>query len=248
VTKTASSTAVQAGDNLTYTVMVDNNGPSLASNVQVTDALPAGVTFVSGTGPNGETLSATNGIVTVDGGDVANGGSFSFTITVQADAGTSGDITNSASVTSDTNETITTNNAATATVSVDPRTSSIRGTVFEDDDNDGVQDAGEEAIPGVEINLSGIDALGNAVNRSTTTDASGNYAFEELAAGTYTVTQTQPAGFRDGIESVGTGAPATAGDNVFSELVLGVGTDAAAFNFAELGEPLSKRRFLASTT
>ncbi|MCG8650039.1 MAG: hypothetical protein MI861_09405, partial [Pirellulales bacterium] len=59
--------------------------------------------------------------------------------------------------------------------------------------------------------------------------------------------ETQPAGFIDGIETAGTGATATVADNLFSQLELGVDTDAINFNFAELNEPLSKRRFLASS-
>ena len=59
------------------------------------------------------------------------------------------------------------------------------------------------------------------------------------------MTETQPRGFRDGIESVGTGAETNpvAADNVFSQLGLGVDGDAQDFNFGELNERLSKRLF-----
>ena len=36
-----------AGPNVVYTVPVSNNGPSAATNVQIGDTLPAGVTLVS---------------------------------------------------------------------------------------------------------------------------------------------------------------------------------------------------------
>ena len=42
-----------AAGNISYTVVVTNLGPSDASNVTVTDTLPAGVTFVSVTPSNG---------------------------------------------------------------------------------------------------------------------------------------------------------------------------------------------------
>ena len=42
----ADPSPVLAGDNLTYTLLVTNNGPATADNVAVTDQLPAGVTFV----------------------------------------------------------------------------------------------------------------------------------------------------------------------------------------------------------
>ena len=56
VSKTVSSVASQVGGALTYTIEVTNSGPSSASNVVITDTLPAGVAFVSGTGPSGEVL------------------------------------------------------------------------------------------------------------------------------------------------------------------------------------------------
>ena len=57
-------------------------------------------------------------------------------------------------------------------------------TVFLDDDNNGVQDAGEAGIAGVEVQL--LDANGGFI-ASTTTDANGEYIFEDLAAGDYIV-------------------------------------------------------------
>jgi len=47
ITKTASPNPVVTGSNVTYTLTVRNNGPSAATNVVVTDLLPAGTTFVS---------------------------------------------------------------------------------------------------------------------------------------------------------------------------------------------------------
>ena len=247
IAKTVDVTDAQVGSNLVYTVTVSNNGPSPATNVQVVDTLPAGVNFVSGTGPNGETLTASGSQVTVNGGDLADQGTFSFTINGTITAGASATLTNTAVVTTDTNETNTNNNSATAVTNVDPVTSTIAGTVYIDSNNNGIQDAGEDGIANVEIVLSGTDSLGNTVNRTATTDANGNYQFTALAAGTYTVTETQPGGFRDGIETAGSGATAAVADNVFTQLGLAADTDAVNFDFGELQEALSKRRFLAST-
>lgn len=248
IDKSVSATAAQAGDNLTYTIDVTNNGPSEAQGVTVTDTLPSGLNFVSGTGPNNATLTESNGVVSFAAGSLASGASFQMTIIVSIPAGTSGDHVNSVSVTTTTNENITTNNSDSVTTNVDPLTSSISGVVYIDENNNGIQDAGEDPFPGVTVTLTGTDALGNAVNATATTDANGAYQFANLAAGTYIVTQTQPVGFRDGIETAGVGATASVADNVFSNLVLGQATTATAFNFGELGQPLSKRRFLASTT
>ncbi|MBI1765808.1 MAG: DUF11 domain-containing protein, partial [Acidobacteria bacterium] len=49
----AGPASVIAGNNITYTLTVTNNGPSNAKSVVVTDALPAGVTFVSAASSSG---------------------------------------------------------------------------------------------------------------------------------------------------------------------------------------------------
>lgn len=49
VAATATPSIVVAGSNLTYTVTVTNHGPWAATGVQLTNALPAGATFVSAT-------------------------------------------------------------------------------------------------------------------------------------------------------------------------------------------------------
>ena len=186
-------------------------------------------------------------MVTVNGGVLDNDAMFSFTINGTVAAGASGTQINTATVTSDTNEISSANNTDTASTVVDPITSTIDGVVYVDANNNGVQEAGEDGISGVQITLGGTDSLGNAINRTATTDTDGNYLFSNLPQGTYTVTETQPSGFRDGIESVGSGATASAADNVFSQLGLGSDTDAINFNFGERNESLSKRRFLASS-
>ncbi|HET9945183.1 MAG TPA: DUF11 domain-containing protein, partial [Actinomycetes bacterium] len=56
VTKVASPSPVIAGNPLTYTITVRNDGPSTATGVQITDTIPAGTTFVSGQDGNGNTV------------------------------------------------------------------------------------------------------------------------------------------------------------------------------------------------
>lgn len=245
ITKSVSATSAQAGQSLTYTINVTNNGPSPAEAVTVTDTLPAGVTFVSGTGPGGA-LTAVGQVVTVNGGDLASQGTFSFTVQATVNAGTTGTQTNTATVATTTQETNTANNSATAATTIDPVTGSLAGTVYVDANNNGVQDTGEAGIEGVTLNLTGTDGLGNAVDRTATTDAAGDYVFAQLAGGTYSLAETQPAGFRDGQEDAGTGATANVGDDIFTNLVLDPAATATEFDFGELDAPLSKRRFLAS--
>jgi SdrD B-like domain/GEVED domain len=60
----------------------------------------------------------------------------------------------------------------------------ISGSIFQDNDGDGIQDPGENFLAGVTVTLSS--------GATTTTDANGFYRFGSLANGTYTVTVTQP--------------------------------------------------------
>src|SRR5438270_886072 len=47
ITKTDSPDPVAAGSNVTYTILITNNGPATAQNVVLNDVLPTGPTFVS---------------------------------------------------------------------------------------------------------------------------------------------------------------------------------------------------------
>jgi large repetitive protein len=96
--------SVSAANNFDYTISVTNFGPSSASSVMVTDALPAGVPFViaSGNGVNN------SGVVTWSLGTLAAGQSSNLTLTVTAPA--SGSLTNIASVGSPTLDTNILNN------------------------------------------------------------------------------------------------------------------------------------------
>ncbi|MBQ5153749.1 hypothetical protein EGM85_10855, partial [Macrococcus caseolyticus] len=63
--------------------------------------------------------------------------------------------------------------------------------VWFDEDKDGIQDTDEPGIPGVTVTLTKPD--GTTV--TTTTDENGNYIFEDLEPGDYTVTFETPEGY-----------------------------------------------------
>jgi protocatechuate 3,4-dioxygenase beta subunit len=75
-------------------------------------------------------------------------------------------------------------------------TGRIRGSVFRDADADGARDAGEGALSGARVYL---DANGNdrfdSSERSVLTDSAGEYAFDGLATGSYTVRMVPPDGY-----------------------------------------------------
>ncbi len=106
VTKTDSPDPVYVGQPLTYTIIVTNNGPSLATGVKVTDTLPVGVVFSSVTSP----CIPAGSIITCDLGSLANGNA--ATIKIVVTPWTPGMITNTVSVTSSEIDLDTTNNMA----------------------------------------------------------------------------------------------------------------------------------------
>ncbi|HEX7150879.1 MAG TPA: IPTL-CTERM sorting domain-containing protein [Thermoanaerobaculia bacterium] len=95
ITKSTASTTATTGSNVTYTITVSNNGPTAATNVVVSDDLPAGLTFVSAT-PSQGTCNASDPI-SCNLGTLANGASATVTVVANVSA-TGGTIANTASV------------------------------------------------------------------------------------------------------------------------------------------------------
>ena len=113
-------------------------------------------------------------------------------------------------------------------------TSSISGSVFVDDNGNGIQDVGEAGIAGVEVTLIGEDINGNAVELTVLTDANGNYTFDGLVAGTYSVFQVQPEGFDDGVAT--SDVAGSIGSNQLNNIVLGFGDNFTSNSFSEISQ------------
>jgi aldose sugar dehydrogenase len=116
ITKSASPNPAQVGVSLSYHVVVTNNGPAAATNVNVVDTLPAGVNF----GSANSTQGMCNGVgpVNCSLGGIAAGGSAVITIVVTPTA--PGQIANTATVTSSETDYDTSNNSTGINTVVEP--------------------------------------------------------------------------------------------------------------------------------
>jgi hypothetical protein len=134
--------------------------------------------------------------------------------------------------------------ADTATVTVTVRdfvASNLSGFVYLDSDNDGVKDAGETPISGVQISLIGTDDFGGTISLLATTDSAGAYQFTNLPPGIYSLKETQPTGqvnnlpIRDGKDTIGSQGGNTSGNDEFhidlNENVTGTNNNFGELNF-----------------
>jgi uncharacterized repeat protein (TIGR01451 family) len=111
VTKTASQAVIQVGVPLVYTVSVHNNGPDAATNVIVTEPLPAGFAFVMSE-PSQGSFDPNTGIWSV--GTLANGAS--ATLQVVGVLTTLGPLVNAVQSAANQFDPDLSNNRSTATV------------------------------------------------------------------------------------------------------------------------------------
>jgi uncharacterized repeat protein (TIGR01451 family) len=122
VAKTVDDSTPDRNQNVTFTVTVTNNGPINATNVQITDSLPAGLTFVSAT-PSTGTYSNTTGIWTL-GALSSTAGQNTATLQIVATMSGSAAVTNTASV-SGVAELDTNANNNTASAQVTPNVADL---------------------------------------------------------------------------------------------------------------------------
>ena len=104
---------------------------------------------------------------------------------------------------------------------------SLTGSVYRDANNNGTIESGEQAIAGVKVT-----ATAGSTTQTVVTDIYGVYTFDNLPAGTYTITETQPGDYTDGKDTLGNKG-GTATNDKFSGIVLAAGASGTGYNFGE---------------
>jgi uncharacterized repeat protein (TIGR01451 family) len=266
ISKSIDLANVNARDQVTITLEVENDGPHAAYEVDLQDILDPAVYDISTVSftstESGFAATNTTGTITYTGGDIASGAtaSFEFTVRIHDDVIVGEDYTNTARITSattlDGNESGERNetdadgdNSDVDTDDIHVREHSLDGFVYFDADNDGVLDGTENGIDGVTVTLTGTDHLGRAITARTFTTGDGAnpdgfYLFDDLRPGTYTITQTQPTtaangkAYLDGTDTLGTGGGNDSTNDTFTTIVLSTANEngGSDYNFGELEE------------
>lgn len=181
------------GKEITYTLTLTNNGPSVATGVTVSDKLPTGVTFVSAQGDG--SYNAETGKWDLSNLTIAKDEVKTITITVRITGeGVGSLITNVATIThQDQYGDNPTNNESSASFKGGYN---LGGTLYRDSDASYSKSNTEARFAGRTIAL--LDGNGNPILDkdghpvTTTTDENGNYQFTGLAPGNYKVSIVDP--------------------------------------------------------
>ena len=192
VKKVPSVSTVDLRKEFSWTITVTNkSGPGLdvAEGVTLVDVLPDGMELTALPTASAGTCTGAIGQrnINCELGDIAQGDTVTVTLTTKITKMSAQAAENSAAASTLSFDQDPSNNTGTGKVDL-VQGSSIKGTLYRDFDADDVMDAVDTGIAGVAIQVQGTAVHDNAaISQSVTTDAQGNYSFDDLPPGTYSV-------------------------------------------------------------
>ena len=107
---------------------------------------------------------------------------------------------------------------------------SLAGHIYEDVNGDCIFDPGEMNLAGALVEL--LNELGTVIAQ-TRTDTSGNYKFDNLKPGVYTLREQQPTGYIQGGQKAGTAGGNDSIADLITAIALGAGVQAKDYDFCE---------------
>jgi len=192
LTKTANPTTALLGDIITYTIVLQNDGPADATNIEVEEIIPSGLSYNSHIATNSFYNNLTGNW---DIPFLAIGGIETLTIEMELIAGGQF-IDNTTEITAvdqpDTDSTPDNDDGDQSEDDEDKATifsnyvADIGNYVWHDVNQNGIQDAGEAPLPSVTVSL--FDANTNSLIATQLTDTNGEYYFRDLSVGDYFLT------------------------------------------------------------
>lgn len=109
---------------------------------------------------------------------------------------------------------------------------SLAGMVFVDGNKNNVRDLGEVGIGNTKVTLTGTTSQGQYVSVVGYTKSDGTYLFDNLKSGKYAVSETQPAGFGDGADILGS-LGGSRGSDAFTNINVAASAKGINYNFGE---------------
>jgi len=218
------------GQDVTYTVTVTNPAPGTdaATGVVVSAILPAGVRFEGATSSEG-TYDPATGLWTID--TIPVGATATLKIRGRVSSSSIGALSTRINGARQFDPDSANNQATVAAASQGG--AGLSGTVFDDRNNNGLTDPGEPGLAGTRVVLSGRAVDGSTVSLVGVTDARGDYHFDGLMPGTYSLAADATAGRLGGLGHSGT-AGGRAGTDRVDGIVLAPGVQASGYGFATL--------------
>ena len=184
ITKADNVDPITSGGTETYTLTITNNGPDTATDVVVTDTLPAGFTPTSVTPSIGSCSDTTAPSLQCELGSMTNNAS--ATISVVGILVGNGTVTNTTSVTSTTLDTNIANNGDSEDTAINPAVGSVSVQKQVDGDGNGTYEGGN-----TEANTLGFDW---GLDRDSVNNDMGT-TLSSILAGAHTVTENSVSGY-----------------------------------------------------